>query len=204
MRCEILYQCELTFDRPKGIPAQCTPVWSWPVPLPDGRTILTLLYEFLETGGTGKRTVILELSAQGAARKWPPAEGYPAPVIAYATPGGDLVGLDLVRTGKLYACRVDGEHRWTIEAEVRMDYPIAPQSLVEAGGKLHWTGADGKHRFVDVSTGVPADVRQSAEEEALPKKGEEVHFPHTHIMKGLMYVLDFDSTDHMSVSKICE
>ena len=122
-------------------------MWTWPVALSDGRAILTLLYRPLPkhaaTACSGPRTLILELSREGEASTWKPGMGYPAPVIFYANDTDDLVGMDLVKTGKIYACRVDGTHLWTLEMRLKMENLIAPRRFVQRGKELFWERDDG-------------------------------------------------------------
>lgn len=175
------------------------PMWSWPVPLSDGRVILTLLYRPLREpslGRAGPATVLLELSAKGDAEVWKPGAGYPAPVIFYANDADELFGLDLTMPGKIYACRVDGEHLFSMEASLRMDCLVAPRSFHQRGGELHWVSAGGVPMVAEVvGGGVPRGRVSGVVVEPPP----EVHFPHTHLTRdGSLFVLDFDPMARVS------
>ena len=93
--------------------------------------MVTLLY----AGTGGRRTVVVEVSAAGESRVWGPGVGYPAAVIFYAKGREELVGFDLVKRGKLSACRGDGTHLWTLETSIRMETAVAPRSFFVAGGR---------------------------------------------------------------------
>ena len=199
MKTTLVYQRWVECELPVG-----AAMWSWPVVLSDGRVILTLLYRPLPTPGTAGgaaggmsgvkllrlQTVILELSAKGEAKLWQPGAGYPAPVIFYANERDELFGIDLVKRGKVYVCRVDGTHCYSLETTVRMETMIAPTSFHQVGGVLHWVTAAGKGMRADVSSGEPRDVREGAV--VLPAE-EEIRFPHTHVTRdGSLFILDFD------------
>ena len=202
MRCELLYQRWLEFDVPAGVGGGVAPMWSWPVPLSDGRTMLTLLYRPLAVEGRSPpRTVILELSEGGDACLWGPGVGYPAPVLFYATEKDELVGLDLTKPGKVYACQADGTHLWTLEARLKMANLVAPAFFEEREGRLVWQQADGRYFGGDITAGGVENIGAVAGPRVARAEGA-VHHPHTHVVGGWLYVLDFDPMARVSRYRI--
>ncbi len=180
------------------------PMWSWPVALSDGRVILTLLYRPLRGPGTGKgavTTVILEVDAWGEARVWGPGAGYAAGVVFYANVADELFGLDLTGPGKVYVCKADGAHLYTLETTVRMDCPVAPESFRQRDGRLMWVDGKERRMVADLVEGVPVNVREG--EWVEDAEDMEVHFPHTHVTReGSLLVLDFEVMGRVSRYRI--
>ncbi len=175
------------FQSPLPIPASVPQFW-WPVPLSDGRTILTLLYQ--------PTTTILEISPSGEAAVWQPSVGYPAPVIFYSNDHDDLVGLDLVKTGKLYACRPDGRHLWTLETSLLMENPLAPRHFHQSGNRIYWTHADGQNMMADLAGTTPENIRPSDIDLDSPSAS---HFSHSHrTADGSLFTLEFSPTPQIT------
>jgi hypothetical protein len=188
----LCYQRFLEIDSPPTVPPETAPMWSWPVPLSDGSTILTLLYRPLASPGSPRyrpTTQIFHLSANGDAKLWQPGVGYPAPVIFYANLQDHLVGLDLANPEKLYACTLTGEHLWTLETAVRLDNLVAPQSFHQDENQLHWLAAANTPMTATLENGIPTGVRPATDP---PRKPLEVHHAHTHLVNDRLYVLEFD------------
>ena len=202
------YQRWLELDLPAGMP-----VWSWPVALGDGRTILTLLYRPLAKPGekgTGPSTIILELSAQGDAKVWGPGAGYEAGVIFYANQRDDLFGLDLRKTGKVYVCRPDGTHLATLEMPLRMGNLVAPQVFFQAGDNLIWMSQQGLQTG-SIEAGKLLVNTQPTELAADPQRlistGPDLQgarFPHTHVTQGWLYIFDWDPLGRVTRYRLTE
>jgi hypothetical protein len=192
MRGILRYQRVMGFELPVGVEAGEVPVWTWPVGLSDGRVMVTLLY-----AGTGRgRTVVVEVSAAGESRVWGPGVGYPAPVIFYANGRDELVGLDLVKVGKLYACKVDGTHLWTLETSIRMETAVAPRSFLWRGEELFWRREDGVGMGATLVEGVPMGIREvEAGEEVMG----EVRLPYVHLTgEGSLFVFEVEGGVRMT------
>jgi hypothetical protein len=188
----VCYQRFLEHDLLADVPAGIVPMWSWPVPLSDGSTILTLLYRPLTGPNTPHfqaATRIFHLTAGGDAELWRPGVGYAAAVIFYANAHDHLVGLDLNNPRKLYACTVAGAHLWTLETSIRFDNLIAPESFHQRDNQLHWRSGGNIDMTADLVDGIPRNVRPAQNP---PTKPFEVHHPHTHVVSDRLYVLDFD------------
>lgn len=194
---QLVFQRWLEFEPPPGVGRE-PPMWTWPVALGDGRTILTLLYRPLVSPAAARQppqTVILEVSAVGDAAVWAPGQGYPAPVIFYASAGDDLFGLDLTMPGKVYACRPDGAHLATLPLAPRMGSLIAPQTFFQRGEELFWLDTRGRAMRGLLRSGV---LVEDHEVESLPPGDGDVRFPHTHLTRGSLFVLDFDPIARIS------
>jgi hypothetical protein len=198
MPLEMLYQRWLEIDVPAEAGGdRAVPMWTWPLPLSDGRALVTLLYRPLPAGGmaggarVGPRTVIVELSPSGDASAWGPGAGYPAPVLFYGTAEDELVGFDLVKKGKVYACRPDGTHLWTLETKLKMGSLIAPDLFRVDGGRVLFKREDGEVLQGRVDGGTVQDLQRATDDGHPPL--EEIHFPHTHVTRdGTLWVFEFD------------
>jgi hypothetical protein len=196
MALDVVYQRWLEFDPPAGVTQGAKPAvphWVWPLPLSDGRAVVTMLYRPLGAGAgrTGPRTVILEVSATGDAQVWKPGVGYPAPVLFYVNACDDLVGMDLVKTGKVYACRPDGTHLWTLAARLKMGNLLAPRYFAQEGNRVTWEAECGSLMSGVIVDGGVEEVRPA--EGAVVGPVDELRHPHTHLTRdGTLWVFDFD------------
>jgi hypothetical protein len=122
---------------------------------------------------------------------WKPGMGYPAPVIFHSNDADELVGFDLVKKGKVYACRIDGEHLWTLEARLKMGNLLAPEFFRQEGSQLVFRDQDGRVMEGTITGGTVGDLQES--DTAAAEYQNEVHFPHTHVTRdGSLWVFDFD------------
>lgn len=194
---ETVYQRWLEMEVPAEVGGdRAVPMWTWPVVMSGGRAIVTFLYRPLPGAGAmgvvgrvGPRTVIVELSAEGEAAVWKPGLGYPAPVIFHANDADELVGFDLVKKGKVYACRVDGTHLWTMEARLKMGNLVAPEGFEREAERVRFLREDGKWMEGRVANGAVEDLKEGG----APAGGKEAHFPSTHVTRdGSLWVFEFD------------
>jgi len=194
---ETLYQRWIETD----IPADCggdraIPMWTWPLPLSDGRALVTFLYRPLSAPppgakAQGPRTLILELSVDGEASPWKPGQGYPAPVLFHVSPSDDLVGFDLVNKGKIYACRPDGTHLWSLETRLKMGNLLAPEFFDLQSNELKYLQHDDRYFQATLINNQPQNLREVDPIAHLIQL--ESHFPHTHITRdGSIWIFDFD------------
>jgi hypothetical protein len=202
MRTELLYQRWLELDIPPACGGdRAVPVWVWPVALSDGRGIVTFLYRPLGEKPSGPQTLIAEISPVGDADLWKPGQGYPAPIIFYANDRDDLVGMDLVKSGKVYACRPDGEHLWTLATTLKMDNLIAPRLFEQQGDCITWQSADGKVQQGRVDAGGVTGIVSLPD--APESRRREVRFPHTHVTgDGTLWIFDFDPMPRITRYKV--
>jgi hypothetical protein len=198
MPIETLYQRWLEIDVPASAGGdRAVPMWTWPVPFSEGRALVTFLYRPLPGSGPavrpGPQTLIVELDKHGNALPWKPAAGYPAPVIFHSNDEDELVGFDLVKKGKIYACKPDGTHLWSLETKLKMGSLIAPEFFHREGDVLLFRRDDGvllscttTSTSISLPDGKPTDI-------AGEFPTTEAHFPHTHITRdGTIWVFDFD------------
>ena len=193
----MLYQRWIEVEPPEGVGREPA-LWSWPLVLADGRVIVTLLYRPLGKPGAKRvlATQIVELDAAGGAQAWGPGAGYPAPVLFYADACDVLYGLDLARPGKVYACAADGTHVATLEMTPRMGCLIAPEYFCVREREVFWRDGGGASRAAVIRDGGLSQERVVG---ALPEREEEVRFPHAHVTRGRLLVLDFEPMPRISV-----
>ena len=188
----LLYQRWLNLDSP--LADKSPPIWSFPLPLADGRALVTFLFRPLTTPATPPRTVILELSAAGESTIWKPGVGYPAPVMFYADDRGILYGYDLTALGKVYGCDVDGNHASKLAMSLKLGNLVAPEFFCVRGKEIFWLDAAGQKRQGEIG----AELLHEKPATAWPALPPAIHFPHTHIVGGKLFVFDFDPMPRVS------
>jgi hypothetical protein len=138
--------------------------------------------------------VILDLSADGESAPWKPGVGYPAAVMFYADDRGVLYGFDLTAPGKIYACDVDGKHVATLTMSLKLANLLSPEYFSVRGRDIFWIDANGQRRQGEIASQVLGE-KPAAHWPELP---EAIHFPHTHVVGGKLFVFDFDPMPRVS------
>jgi hypothetical protein len=186
----LIYQNWLHWE----LPEKTAPMWSLPLPLKNGGALATFLFRPLTTPATAPRTVILELDAAGDSKVWAPAAGYPAPVMFYGDSNDVLYGFDLTLPGKVYACDVFGKHVATLEMSLKLANLLSPEFFTVRGKTVYWVNSTGQRRQAEIG----AALLNEKPAEHWPESAETVHFPHTHVVGGRLFVFDFDPMPRVS------